>query len=91
MIGESAVDDGGCFRDSLTEICFDLKNGVVPLLSKTNNQSNGHGPEQDKFVLNTGTTSDTGIKMFEFLGALMGMSFRSGILLDLNLSRFTWK
>jgi hypothetical protein len=29
--------------------------------------------------------------MFEFLGALMGMSFRSGILLDLNLSRFTWK
>jgi hypothetical protein len=38
LIGESAVDDGGCFRDSLTEICFELKNGVVPLLSKTNNQ-----------------------------------------------------
>lgn len=45
LIGESAVDDGGCFRDSLTEICFELKNGVVPLLSKTNNQSNGFGPE----------------------------------------------
>ena len=29
--------------------------------------------------------------MLEFLGALMGMSFRSGILLDINLSRFIWK
>ena len=29
--------------------------------------------------------------MIEFLGALMGMSFRSGILLDLYISKFTWK
>jgi hypothetical protein len=29
--------------------------------------------------------------MMEFLGALMGMSFRSGILLDVYLSRFVWK
>lgn len=29
--------------------------------------------------------------MIQYLGALMGMSFRSGILLDLNISRFTWK
>jgi hypothetical protein len=29
--------------------------------------------------------------MLEFLGALMGMSFRSGILLDINISRFIWK
>lgn len=29
--------------------------------------------------------------MMEFLGALMGMSFRSGILLDVSLSRFVWK
>ena len=27
----------------------------------------------------------------EFLGALMGMSIRSGILLDINISRFVWK
>lgn len=29
--------------------------------------------------------------MFEFLGALMGFSIRSGILLDLDISRFVWK
>jgi hypothetical protein len=43
------------------------------------------------WVLNPGATSDAQLKMLEFLGALMGMSFRSGILLDLNLSRFVWK
>jgi hypothetical protein len=29
--------------------------------------------------------------MMEFLGALAGMSIRSGILLDVNISRFVWK
>jgi hypothetical protein len=29
--------------------------------------------------------------MIEFFGALMGMSFRSGILLDLYIFKFTWK
>lgn len=42
-------------------------------------------------VLNPGATTETQQKMMQYLGALMGMSFRSGILLDLNISRFTWK
>lgn len=42
-------------------------------------------------VLNPGATTDVQLKMMQYLGALMGMSFRSGILLDLNISRFTWK
>jgi E3 ubiquitin-protein ligase HECTD3 len=43
------------------------------------------------FVLNPGATSEVQLKMMEFLGALFGMSIRSGILLDLNISRFVWK
>ena len=43
------------------------------------------------FVLNPGATTEPQLRMLEFLGALMGMSFRSGILLDLNISRFVWK
>lgn len=43
------------------------------------------------WVLNPGATTEAQLKMIEFLGALMGMSFRSGILLDVNLSRFIWK
>ena len=42
-------------------------------------------------VLNPGASTDIQLKMMQFLGALMGMSFRSGILLDLNISRLTWK
>jgi len=43
------------------------------------------------WVLNPCATTEPQLKMLEFLGALMGMSFRSGILLDINLSRFVWK
>jgi len=42
-------------------------------------------------VLNPGASTDVQLKMMQFLGALMGMSFRSGILLDLNISRLVWK
>jgi len=42
-------------------------------------------------ILNPGANTDIQLKMIQYLGALMGMSFRSGILLDLNISRFTWK
>lgn len=31
------------------------------------------------------------MQMYEFLGALIGMSVRSGILLSLNLPSFVWK
>jgi hypothetical protein len=43
------------------------------------------------YVLNPGATSEVQLKMIDFLGALFGMSIRSGILLDLNISRFVWK
>jgi len=45
----------------------------------------------DMFVLNPGASTDAQLKMMEFLGALMGMSIRSGILLDITISRFVWK
>ena len=43
------------------------------------------------WILNPAAKTDKQLKMMEFLGALMGMSFRSGILLDVYLSRFVWK
>ena len=91
FIGEYAVDDGGLFRESLSELCSELRSEVLPLLVQTKNQQNNVGQERDMWVLNPGANTDSQIKMLEFLGALMGMSFRSGILLDLNLSRFVWK
>lgn len=91
FIGEYAVDDGGLFRESLTEICSELRSKVLPLLIKSQNQEANVGQERDMWILNPDAKSERQLKMMEFLGALMGMSFRSGILLDVSLSRFVWK
>ena len=32
FIGEFAIDDGGLFRESLTELCSELRNHVLSLL-----------------------------------------------------------
>lgn len=91
FIGECAVDDGGLFRESLSEMCGELKNGVLPLLLKSKNQQAETGLDREMYVLNPGASTEPQTKMMEFLGALMGLSIRSGILLDLNISRFAWK
>jgi hypothetical protein len=91
FIGEYALDEGGLFRESLSEITTELQSDVLPLLLKSKNQQNGTGIDMDMFVLNPGCNSEAQLKMIEFLGALAGMSVRSGILLDINISRFVWK
>lgn len=99
-IGEAAVDDGGLFRDCLSEMCSELRHQVqtkpsvlclLPLLAPTKNHQGNVGQDREMHVLNPGASTDIQLKMMQFLGALMGMSFRSGILLDLNISRLTWK
>jgi hypothetical protein len=42
-------------------------------------------------VLNPAINTPSGFKMLEFIGALIGMSVRSGILITLNLPSFFWK
>lgn len=99
-INEHAIDDGGLFRDCLSEMCNELRHQVktephilclLPLLVPTKNNQGDIGQDREMLVLNPGATTDVQLKMMQYLGALMGMSFRSGILLDLNISRFTWK
>ena len=38
FIGEYAVDDGGLFRESLSELCAELRSPVLPLLLMSKNQ-----------------------------------------------------
>lgn len=37
FIGEQSLDDGGLFRECLSEMCNELKGKVLPLLSKSKN------------------------------------------------------
>lgn len=49
------------------------------------------GESRDKWTLNPAATSPSHFKMLEFLGTLIGMSVRSGILMSLQLPTFFWK
>jgi len=91
FIGEFALDQGGLFRESLTELCMELHSHVLSLLVPTANQRNNVGDNRDKWVLNPSINTPTGYKMLEFIGVLIGMSVRSGILIMLNVPSFFWK
>lgn len=91
FIGEAALDQGGLFRESLTELCQELQSHVLNLLIPTQNQKNNHGEHRHKWTLNPAASTPAALKMFEFFGALIGMSVRSGILMSLNLPSFFWK
>jgi len=43
FIGEYALDDGGLFRESLTELCLELRGPVLGLLVPSNNNSGSFG------------------------------------------------
>ena len=58
FIGEYAVDDGGLFRECLSEMCSELRSNVLPILIQTKNQLNNVGLDREMWVLNPGSTSD---------------------------------
>lgn len=91
FIGEAAIDDGGLFRESITELCSELQSTALELFIPSANQANKIGDCRDKWVINPQASSDLHLKMFEFVGGLFGMSVRSGILLNLNLAPIFWK
>lgn len=91
FIGEAALDDGGLFRESITELCSELQSTALELFIPSANQASKLGENREKWILNPQATSDMHLKMFEFVGSLFGMSVRSGILLNLDLAPIFWK
>lgn len=90
-IGESSNDDGGLFRDSITEFCLELQSKVLNLLIPCGNQAANLGDNRDAWVINPQATSKKHLRKFHFIGCLMGMSLRTGILLNFNLAPMVWK
>ena len=52
FIGEAALDDGGLFRESITELCSELQSTVLELFIPSANQVSKIGDNRDKWVLN---------------------------------------
>jgi len=55
------------------------------------NSQQGLGENRDKWILNPSADSPLHIAMLEFLGRLIGLSIRTGVLLNLDLPPFFWK
>ncbi|XP_028406216.1 uncharacterized protein LOC114528733 isoform X2 [Dendronephthya gigantea] len=94
FVGEGIIDQGGGFRDSLSEISDELcpqdddVNKTLPLLIKTVNNRDQVGDHRDCFIPNP---SCKNMKVFHWLGRLMGAAYRSDETLALYFPPYVWK
>lgn len=51
--GESAIDAGGPYRETLSNFIKELESGVLPLIVKTTNNKTNHGDFRDCFIVNS--------------------------------------
>lgn len=88
--GENVQGEGGPYRQFFTDVSKELQ-GILPLFIPCPNAQQGLGENRDKWIIAPSADSPTHISMFEFLGQLMGLAIRTGVLLILDLPPFFWK
>lgn len=88
---EEAVDQGGPYSDSISQICKELQSHVLPLLIKSPNQAHHIGLFREKWILNPDSTSHIHLQMYEFLGLFFGLAIRTNHYLGLHLPSLLWK
>ena len=91
FIGESVDDCGGGYSESIAEMCEELQNGSLPLLTPTPDSRDDVEGVQKSFLLNPFVRSQVHNDMFKFLGILIGIAIRTGSPLALNLAEPVWK
>uniref|UniRef100_A0A8C0V5T7 HECT domain E3 ubiquitin protein ligase 3 n=1 Tax=Cyanistes caeruleus TaxID=156563 RepID=A0A8C0V5T7_CYACU len=94
FISEGIIDNGGGFRDSLSdvseELCPSSSDVPVPLpfFVRTSNQANSSSDTRDMYVPNP---SCKDFPKYEWIGQLMGAALRSKEFLILSLPALVWK
>ena len=95
FIQEGMIDQGGGFRDTLSEIAEELcpsnpdSEVALPLFIRSPNQSqDSSNVYRDAYIPNPSCTQFT---RYEFVGKLMGAMLRSHESLVLSLPQFVWK
>ena len=91
FIHEGGIDDTGLFRESLYEFSVELMSSALPLIVKTANNKNDCGENREKWILNPASSSPSHLDMYEFLGAMIGMSVRADHLLNIEMASPFWK
>ena len=89
--GEGGIDAGGLFRETIDQICEELQSASLPLLVPTPNNKTAYGEYREKWTISPSASQPHHLEMLEFFGALLGMSFRLGHLLPLNMASTFWK
>ena len=89
--GEGAIDAGGPFRESLTNIAEEFEKGVVPLLIRSPNNRNEHGNNRDSFILDSTSTTPAHKFMFKYFGGFLAYAFLSKSPIPFNLAPWVWK
>jgi E3 ubiquitin-protein ligase HERC2 len=91
FVGEGSIDAGGPYRETLSNMTDELYSSCLPLLIPTQNNKNDHGLGRDLWTINPASTSPNHLEMYKFLGALIGMAFRAGHVMDLKFPSLFWK
>lgn len=91
FVGEHSIDAGGPYRETFTNFCEELQSAHLPLLIETANNRGNHGLFRECYTINPSSTTPSHIGMYKFLGKLLGLAFRAGQVMDLNLTPLFYK
>ena len=91
LVNEGAIDDGGPYREIISDICQELHSDYIELFIRTPNNEVNDGDLRDKYIFNPKCNKDIHKSAFEFIGKLMILAISSGETLDFNLHPIIWK
>lgn len=89
--GERAIDQGGPFYESISQMCMEIESGYLDLFIKTPNNKNDVGLYREAFIPNPSASLNLKRNAFMFLGKLMASALGSGTNLNLNLHPIVWR
>ena len=89
--GEGASDAGGPYREVLSNLAMEVQSMALPLLIPTPNKTQPLAADRNKFTINPSAVGPRCRRMFQLLGALIGLAMRSNHPLAFELPIYVWK
>ena len=89
--GEAGMDWGGIYRDFLDKMVDDLFSSHLALNLPSPNTVARVGNNTDRFIPNPAQSSPLVLRMFEFVGKLMGIAIRTKNYLVFKYAPMIWK
>ncbi|CAG9334942.1 unnamed protein product [Blepharisma stoltei] len=89
--GEAAIDAGGPYNESMSNMCDELQSSYLRLLVPSPNNVHNIGENRESWIVNPAADSQQDIELFTFLGKLMGAAIRTQNNLNLSFPPLFWK